>query len=631
MGFRKDINGLRAIAVIAVVIFHFNPSWIPGGFSGVDVFFVISGFLMTGIIFRGIESNSFSIFRFYISRANRLLPSLAILCLALLIFGWFYLTPVDYRLLSKHATTSIGFISNILYHRELGYFEAASHDKWLLHTWSLSVEWQFYIFYPMLILFLSKFISLERLKALLLVSTVIGFLLCVYTTFNSPNAAYYLLPSRIWEMMAGGVVYLYPLKMGERQKRLAQVLGLIAIVSSFMFVSSETPWPGYFALLPVLGTCLVIMSSQEDSILTGNLAFFHIGKWSYSIYLWHWPLVVYGYLKIENWWLIGGGLTILLGFLNFKLVESIKFPVITSLKGVFKSVPLYLGGGVASLTLLVFLFNGFSVPYRSAANTAESLYLDKYNISNYVTPAFRKLHRHECGYFDEVTYKAKIHEIDDSCIAGKPNSGGIFLWGDSHAQALSYGLSSYFPNEKFSQVATSGCRPLVEEDIFTKNEPKKACDHSNIKALEAIIRLNPKVVILAQARRHDENNYFKIAQVLKESGVTSKLILIGPVPQWDSSLPKAIVMRHMNVDDKKFDDPYFYDELWGIDAHLKSKYLGKDIEYISLLSSLCSGRACLAKVDDKNTPIVWDYGHLSLEGSIYVVKNIVGPKIELLL
>ena len=134
MKFRKDINGLRAVAVIAVVLFHFNAAWMPGGFAGVDVFFVISGFLMTGIIFRGIEQNSFSIGKFYRARASRIVPALAALCLFLLLFGWFYLVPLDYENLGKHATNSIIFFSNHTYFNEAGYFDSASHQKWLLHT-----------------------------------------------------------------------------------------------------------------------------------------------------------------------------------------------------------------------------------------------------------------------------------------------------------------------------------------------------------------------------------------------------------------------------------------------------------------------------------------------------------------
>ena len=182
MKFRKDINGLRAIAVVAVLLFHFNPSWMPGGFAGVDVFFVISGFLMTGIIFRGIEQENFSILKFYVARANRIIPALALLCLVLMIFGWFYLTPFDYRILGKHVASSIGFLSNVMYWREAGYFDAASLEKWLLHTWTLSVEWQFYILYPLILVAMRKFLSIKTMKLILLVATVLGFIFCVFST-----------------------------------------------------------------------------------------------------------------------------------------------------------------------------------------------------------------------------------------------------------------------------------------------------------------------------------------------------------------------------------------------------------------------------------------------------------------
>ncbi|MET0126837.1 MAG: acyltransferase, partial [Pseudomonas caspiana] len=143
MDFRKDINGLRAIAVIAVLLYHFNPGWLPGGFAGVDIFFVISGYLITGIIVRNLDAGRFSLLAFYKSRARRIVPALAALCFVLLLAGWFYLLPQDYSELGKHIAASLGFVSNIVYWFEAGYFTPGAHEKWLLHTWSLSVEEQF--------------------------------------------------------------------------------------------------------------------------------------------------------------------------------------------------------------------------------------------------------------------------------------------------------------------------------------------------------------------------------------------------------------------------------------------------------------------------------------------------------
>ena len=147
--FRQDINGLRAWAVMAVVLYHFGVAGISGGFAGVDVFFVISGYLMCGIIIGGIERNDFSVWRFYLARARRIFPALVVLCVVALIFGWFFLMPEEYKQLGKHARESLTFSSNLRYFDESGYFDVASQEKWLLHTWSLSVEWQFYLLLPL--------------------------------------------------------------------------------------------------------------------------------------------------------------------------------------------------------------------------------------------------------------------------------------------------------------------------------------------------------------------------------------------------------------------------------------------------------------------------------------------------
>lgn len=240
MQYRKDINGLRAIAVIAVVLFHFNAAWMPGGFAGVDVFFVISGFLMTGIIFRGIDQENFSIMKFYVARANRIFPALAVLCLVLLIFGWFYFRPMDYKTLGMHVGSSMGFISNIIYWLISGsYFSFSSHENWLLHTWSLSVEWQFYMIYPVVLVGLRKFISVKAMKSTVLIGAVLGFIFCVIVTYFKPIPAFYLLPTRAWEMMIGGVAYLYPFALNEQRKKLVERLGLVLIISSYFFISKD--------------------------------------------------------------------------------------------------------------------------------------------------------------------------------------------------------------------------------------------------------------------------------------------------------------------------------------------------------------------------------------------------------
>ena len=361
MQFRKDINGLRAIAVIAVVLFHFNNSWLPGGFAGVDVFFVISGFLMTGIIFKGLEQDNFSILKFYVARANRIIPALTVLCLTLLIIGWFYFTPLEYKSLGKHVSSSMLFLSNIIYWKESGYFDVASHEKWLLHTWSLSVEWQFYIIYPMLLVAMKRFISLNSIKTVMLFGSVLGFIFCVVITYKWPSPAYYLLPARAWEMMFGGVAYLYPLKITKNKKRILELLGLALIILSYIFISKENLWPGYLAFIPVSGAFLLIQAQRNNSIITSNIVFQSLGKWSYSIYLWHWPFVVVIYKYSLNdiyiyWSLIS---SLLLGFLSYKYIERIHFKNnFNELSSYLKCNPIYFKVTIIFCGGLIFLTNG---------------------------------------------------------------------------------------------------------------------------------------------------------------------------------------------------------------------------------------------------------------------------------
>lgn len=298
MGFRKDINGLRAIAVLGVLFFHFNPGWLPGGFAGVDVFFVISGFLMTSIIFKGIDESScggghsFNLWKFYQARALRIAPALCVLCLVSLGFGWLFLVPSDYRELAKHSAGSVSFVSNFIYWQEAGYFDTTSHQKWLLHTWSLSVEWQFYLVFPVVLLVLRRFLSLEAVRLILLSGALFGFCFGAWFTYKDAEAAYYLLPSRAWQMLLGGAAYLYPFTLSSSFKRVLELAGLLLILGVYFFVYSDDAWPGYLALLPAFGAFLIIQSQIPSSLLTGNLVFQKIGLWSYSIYLWHWPIVV---------------------------------------------------------------------------------------------------------------------------------------------------------------------------------------------------------------------------------------------------------------------------------------------------------------------------------------------------
>ncbi|WP_201582660.1 acyltransferase family protein [Psychrobacter jeotgali] len=494
MKFRKDINGLRALAVISVVLFHFNAAWMPGGFAGVDVFFVISGFLMTGIIFRGIEQDNFSVLNFYVARANRIIPALALLCLVLLVFGWFYLTPLEYRSLGKHAASSVGFLSNFVYWSEAGYFDAASHEKWLLHTWSLSVEWQFYIIYPLILLALRRFLSIKALKLLIIVGTVGGFIFSAIATYKWPSASYYLFPMRAWEMMIGGIAYLYPFKVQENKKRIIEWTGLILVIGSYFLISAENPWPGYLAIFPVVGSFLILQAQRDDSIVTGNVVSQKLGSWSYSIYLWHWPLVVAIYLfSLPTYYIyIGMALSVLLGFLSYKYIEKIKFQrSFPTLLSYLKSKPIYIAGIVGILAATLVIEDETVRSYRMSPQ--QIAFVDSMERGNY-----------EC--FD----KPYQHLIESEFCTVTEGKEKLLAFGDSHSYSLLPAIENLAKNNKLQLTYTgySGCPPLVDTYVKRDDQEEKSCYELNNKIKENILSgVYDYVLLSARWTYYTEGNY----------------------------------------------------------------------------------------------------------------------------
>ena len=327
--FRADINGLRAWAVVAVVLYHFGVPGLASGFSGVDVFFVISGFLMTGIILSGLERGQFSIWQFYLARARRIFPALLVLCVVTLVFGWFLLMPEEYQQLGRHARESLTFTSNLRYFDESGYFDVASQEKWLLHTWSLSVEWQFYLALPLLLGLIWKFCPGRRAALACVLVVFAGSLAwCLWRTPLASSEAFFLIQTRAWEMLAGGLVLFAGarLRLGVTMARLLEGLGIALILAGALLFDTQSPWPGWRALVPVTGAMLVLLAARQGSLWTGTFIAQWLGTRSYSIYLWHWPLVV-GLAYLERlrdplWVAVALALSLLLGHLSYVLVEG---------------------------------------------------------------------------------------------------------------------------------------------------------------------------------------------------------------------------------------------------------------------------------------------------------------------
>lgn len=327
MEFRKDINGLRAIAVLSVMLFHFDLTGFTGGFVGVDIFFVISGFLMTMIIFKQLEEDRFSLISFYFSRGRRIVPALSALCLVLIIVNWFYEGVKDYDALGEYVVTSMTFVSNINYCLNINYFDQTQSGNFLLHTWSLSLEWQFYIIYPLLVLFLYKFLkNKKQVTVALFLTAAISLLLSIILSERYPSASFYLLPTRAWELILGGLVFLVPLKISHNIRVCIFYVGVFVILFSVVGFSENTIWPGWLACLPALGASCVVASSLNNQLLLNNIFSQWLGTISYSLYLWHWPIVVFFskhdiFVNKNIEMFIGITLSVVFGIVSYLLIE----------------------------------------------------------------------------------------------------------------------------------------------------------------------------------------------------------------------------------------------------------------------------------------------------------------------
>lgn len=299
MQYRREIDGLRAVAVLPVILFHAGLSWFSGGYVGVDVFFVISGYLITTIIINDLEMQSFSIGRFYERRARRILPALFFVLLCCIPFAWFWMTPEQLKNFFQGFVAITFFASNILFWKKEGYFSEPAEENPLLHTWSLAVEEQFYIFFPLILLGIWRF-GRAPIFYTILALTFISFTFSEWGWRNAPVANWYLLPTRAWELGVGAICALILYKQPLKSNQLLSVTGLSLIIYSIFFFTESTPFPSIYAIFPVMGTALIILFGSDGTLVSKILRmriFVGIGLISFSAYLWHQPLFAFARIK----------------------------------------------------------------------------------------------------------------------------------------------------------------------------------------------------------------------------------------------------------------------------------------------------------------------------------------------
>jgi peptidoglycan/LPS O-acetylase OafA/YrhL len=441
--YRPDIDGLRAIAVISVVAFHTFPKAVPGGFTGVDVFFVISGFLISRIILDGIETEAFSLRRFYERRIKRIFPALSCVLLASLLVGWIALFPDEYQQLGKHVLAAAGFASNIELWRESGYFDVVAARKPLLHLWSLGVEEQFYLFWPCCLLFIHrKRWTTQALAALVLIS----FIANVFLASENRSAVFYLPFARLWELLLGYAALKFT-RLGYSEHRtsaasLCAAVGAVLVAGSAFWIRGATEYPGWRGLFPTLGTGMLIVAGRNAWInrrVLSSPPFVMVGLISYPLYLWHWPLLSFAKILTRptpeaNLALVA--VSFVLAWLTWRYIEV---PIRHSRNS--HAAPQLVGALVTISFCGAFVFATRGADFRPGYKNSLAAIQD-------VNSGFQGI---EC----EVR-----HADLNLCRQSKPGPVDAVVLGDSHAQTIFAGLA-LDPNRNWLLLGNLLCPPVL--------------------------------------------------------------------------------------------------------------------------------------------------------------------------
>lgn len=488
--YRPDIDGLRAIAVLSVVLYHFGIGPLRGGFVGVDIFFVISGYLITGIIYHEIDVGNFTIRGFYERRARRIFPALFVMLFAVLAIAPWLLLPSDLVNLGHAALATLAFCSNLLFWRQSGYFDTASLFNPLLHTWSLAVEEQFYIVFPFLLTLVMKF-ARKRLAAILAGIALLSFALCVWQQPVRPGATFYLAPFRAWEFLLGSLLAIgaVPIVRNRTVKELLAAIALTALLIAIWRVEEGVAFPGWQAAVPVVATTLLLHLGTEGQTrvhrLLSSRLMVSVGLISYSLYLWHWPLLVFvNYRRAMDELPIAGaigllGIAIGLAWLSYRWVER-------PFRRTGPSSPARSRGA-----LVAYVITAMS----SLALFAVGLGIDR-GWQSRMSPEVVALDNARSPHIPFFKCDGTPPgSTAPTCQAGKLNaSTRILLWGDSHALAISPAFDELGRRADVAVdlAVASACAPLID----VNNPANARCKDFNRSTLDYVKRVRPAQIYL---------------------------------------------------------------------------------------------------------------------------------------
>ncbi|MER8692169.1 acyltransferase [Mesorhizobium opportunistum] len=615
MNYRRDIDGLRAIAVLPVVLFHFGVSAIPGGFTGVDIFFVISGYLISGSLLDDLERGQFSIGRFYWRRARRILPALTFVIVLASIAAWFILLPTDLHEFSLSVIAASTFWSNIYFWKTTNYFSIDAALRPLLHTWSLSVEEQYYIFAPILVYLIYRYAS-KRWLTILLPIAIGSFAVAVMATTLAPTAGFYLLPTRIWELALGAMLMLKrpPALASRLAMELIGLAGFVLVAAGFLTISESDPFPGYNALLPCVGTALLIYAGTDRAgaegsapIATRVLRFaplVWVGLISYSLYLVHWPIN---------------------SFVHYLSLKAIGVPTIVAMT-------------VASFALATFSWKYVEQPFRQKRAFTAPLPIFAFSATaiallcavgltgalgngfpqrfpDFSTERIRVGDWRNGVCFNEGETRIETWNLAD-CTRTQGFATNVLLWGDSFAAHYVPGLDANAQKVQANviQYTYAGCPP----DLSYFSYARPACTRFNERALSVIRDANVQAVILSgrwsdyQIRGFD--GLQKTVDRLREMGV--KVYVIGQSPEFVADVQKIAFFATRE---------HATNTSWpmAMDPDINKRVLPfvKGADFIDPLAYLCDAAGCSYADAGTKQFLYFDYGHFSTAGAELAISK----------
>lgn len=614
-GYRPEIDGLRALAVLPVLFFHAGfTQWFGGGFVGVDVFFVISGYLITSILLGEMKSGKFSILRFYERRARRILPALFLVLFACLPLAWFTMWPGDMLQFARSLNMVVIFLSNHFFFHHSDYFDTAAEFKPLLHTWSLAVEEQYYFLFPPLLLLITRYAK-NALPYILAAFCVVSLAFAHYWVHVVPGSAYFLLPSRFWELMIGSLLAYRHQTHAPRNHGPLSLLGLVMIAYSIVSFSPSTPYPSLYTLLPTLGAALIILYAQPGTIVSTLLstrAMVGIGLISYSTYLWHQPLFAFARLRgmAED----GSGfflgliaLSLLLAALTWRFVETpFRDRTLVSRRVIFT---------LAVAGIAFFLAVGFSIAsvrgkVRLLSPAQEELLAyKKYNLSWWRTGT--------CFLSDTGS------PLPFAADCASPRSSMV-LWGDSYAASFAGGLRRLVPD--LSQLSASGCAPLMGYAVH--DHPY--CQEINQAVWNELLRVKPRILLL-QANwmfyqlDRPEIHLAETLQALHHALPSTRVYVIGNLPQWSPTLPDVMLRNATPLKSGVTLHNFGLTKLRAADDDLRRATDANGGTFISAVDYFCPKEdQCMVTAEENGTVelMSWDYGHPTLTGATWLARQL---------